>query len=102
MSFHSQRFITKCPCGCDKVIRWLHSNCNGGLMIDDDGDIKCDNCKTRFNIMKAVFNCQNESVYNSPYNKMKKMNILQMLSNSPMEPFFIERLIERIRRMGDD
>ena len=99
-----QTFITKCPCAeCgNKVIRWLHSGCNCGLTIYNDGDIICHNCKTRFNIMEAVFNCQNESVYSSPYNKMKKRDILRILINSPMEPYFIKRIIKRIMLMDDD
>ena len=52
-------FRSKCPF-CDNndgIIEWKHSGCQGIGYLDTNGDITCENCNTKINLLNTRFDC---------------------------------------------
>lgn len=57
MSYYS--FIGPCPsCGGDKRYSWRHSSCLGSISINEDCELKCNNCLRNNFIMNWKFECE--------------------------------------------
>lgn len=100
----SIRFRCMCPvlnCPNESLIYWKHSTCsNGSETIDSNGDVKCDQCKTKDFIMNWRYSCgKHQNGYQFP-DKAKVAKVLGALVNmaeNDAEALFIVKVCKRIR-----
>ena len=92
-------FQSKCPsCDNDEYIVWRHRDCGGAYNLYTDGDIVCQRCNQKYNLLDMRFSCGTHECWRS-YNHnetlkygnliIKKMDIdddfkLELLYNITM------------------
>ena len=95
-------FVSKCiyspQCG-EKNIRWIHDGCDGSFYIDEDGFLECKECRTRFSIFNAQFNCSRQSIRQN-YGRRTKisdiLNLIKSLLENCDEKIFCTKLLKSV------
>lgn len=72
------KFKCRCPVsGCEDSSpkEWTHSNCGGGLFINNNAYLGCGECQTIFPFLSWRFSCQGHGGY---YGSPSQMSILYL------------------------
>ena len=89
-------FLSKCPsCDNDKFIMWRHRDCGGAYDLYTNGDIVCQRCYQKSNLLDMRFACGTHECW-KVYNGSSKDAINLIIKKMDIGDDFKEELLYNI------